>query len=119
MTQFGFPYRIGPDGGTEGADLDAHIEQLIALVLFTAPGERVNRPDFGSGVRQLLFTENAPELATALQHLVQGSLQRFLADLIEVRGVAVAAEESTLSVLVQYQAIGSSETRTVKLVREA
>jgi hypothetical protein len=119
MTHFAFPYRIGVDGRTAGATLEEHVEQLIALVLFTAQGERPNRPEFGSGVRQLVFTENAPELATALQHLIQGNLQRWLADVIEVRAVSVAAEDSRLNVLVQYLLIETGEMRVTRLVREA
>jgi phage baseplate assembly protein W len=119
MTHFAFPYRIAADGRTASATLDEHVRQLIGMVLFTNQGERVNRPEFGSGLKQLVFGENAPELATALQHIVQSNLQRWLAELIEVRAVDVKATGSTLAVLVQFRAHGSDEVRTVKLVREA
>lgn len=117
--QFGVPFRIAADGRTAGATLDDHIRHLIGLVLFTHQGERVNRPDFGSGVKQLVFAENAPELANATQHLVQSSLQRWMSDLIEVRAVDVKSSGSTLAVLVQFRALDTDEVRTVKLVREA
>ncbi len=119
MTQFAFPYRVAADGRTATASLDDHIRQLIALVLFTAQGERVNRPDFGSGVKQLVFSENAPELATALQHLVQSSLQRWLSERIEVRGVDVQASDATLAVLVRFRALDGDEEKIVRLVRQA
>ena len=90
MTGFGFPYRIGTDGRT-GFDPDRHIRGMIELVLFTNQGERVNRPDFGANVPQLVFSENSPELATALQHLVMSALQRWLGERIEIRGVEVEA----------------------------
>ena len=116
---FGFPYRIGPDGRTASATTDEHVRQLIEQILFTAQGERVNRPDFGAGVRQLIFAENAPEVATAMQHLVQSSLQRWMGELIEVRAVDVRAADSTLIVVVRFRAIDSGDERVVRLVREA
>ncbi len=116
---FGFPYRIGPDGRSADASADAHVRELIELVLFTAQGERVRRPDFGAGVRQMLFAENSPELASALQHLVQSALQRFLADAIEVRGVDVRAQDAQLVVQVRFRALESDREELVRLVREA
>jgi hypothetical protein len=119
VTHFGFPYRVGSDGRTARASADEHVRDLIELILFTSQGERVNRPDFGAGVRQLVFAENAPELANALQHLVQSALQRWLAELIEVRGVDVRAKDATLAVLVRFRALESAEERVVRVVREA
>ncbi len=119
MTHFGFPYRIGPDGRTAGASTDEHIRDLIEMILFTGQGERPNRPDFGAGVRQLVFAENAPELATAMQHLVTSALQRWMAELIEVRAVDVAARDATLAVTVRFRALESDEERAVRIVREA
>jgi phage baseplate assembly protein W len=82
---------------------------LIEAVLFTAPGERVMRPDFGSGIAQLVFAPNSPELAATTQMLVQGSLTRWLSDLITVSDVRVEAEESTLRVIVVYALRGSDQ----------
>ncbi|MCP5129691.1 MAG: GPW/gp25 family protein [Pseudomonadales bacterium] len=81
---------------------DEYIRELIEQVLLTAPGERVMRPTFGSGVRQLLFGAASPEVATATQYLVQSSLQQWLADLITVEAVEVQAREGELSVNVRY-----------------
>jgi phage baseplate assembly protein W len=119
MTQFGFPYRVAADGRTADATVDDHVRQLIALVLFTGQGERIMRPDFGCGVNQLVFAENAPELASALQHIIQAGLQRWLAELIEVRAVDVRASDSTLAVLVRFRAVDTDEERTVRVVRQA
>jgi hypothetical protein len=117
MTQFGFPFRIDATGQTASSGPDDHIRELIALVLFTAQGERVNRPDFGSSARQMVFAENAPELAMALRHLVLSNLQRWLSDLIEVRGVEVDATDAVLTVEVQFRALGDTEERKVQVVR--
>lgn len=97
-----FPYRFDVRGRTADADQNRHIRDLIEQVLFTAPGERVNRPDFGCGLLQLVFAPNSAELVTASQLLVQGALQQTLGDLITLNDVAVVASDSTLTVTVQY-----------------
>ena len=102
MMQINYPFRIDGRGRTASTDQDDHIRDLVEQVLFTAPGERVNRPDFGSGLMQLVFAPNSDELATATQFLVQGALQQWLGDLIQVEAVEVLSEDSTLNVTVQY-----------------
>lgn len=97
-----FPFHFDGRGRTAAADDDKHIRDLIEQVLFTAPGERVNRPEFGSGLMRLVFAPNSDELATATQFLVQGSLQQWLGDLIQVEDVQVESEDSSLRVTVQY-----------------
>jgi uncharacterized protein len=102
-----FPYNFDPRGRTADSDLDTnpqnrHIRDLIEQVLFTAPGERVNRPDFGCGLLQLVFAPNSTELATATQYLVQGALQNTLGNLISLNDVNVSATGSALTVIVQY-----------------
>ncbi len=97
-----FPYQFDGRGRTREADEATWIRGLIEQVLFTAPGERVMRPDFGSGLRELVFAPNSPELAATTQFIVQGALQQWLAELITVEAVEVSAVESTLSVSVQY-----------------
>jgi phage baseplate assembly protein W len=87
-------------------------------VLFTSPGERVNRPDFGSGLMQLVFAPNSPELATAVQFMVQGSLQQWLGGAIKVEAVDVAVEDSALRVTVQYVVRRDQRRRVIQLSRE-
>lgn len=100
--QIDFPYRFDDRGRTADTDAEDHVRDMIEQVLFTSPGERVNRPDFGCGLLQLLFAPTGPELATALQFTIQAALQRWLGDVIEPRGVSVAVEESAVRVTVQY-----------------
>lgn len=97
-----FPFSFGTNGRTAGTSDDDHIRDLIEQVLFTAPGERVNRPDFGSGLLRLVFAPNSDELSAATQFLVQGALQQWLGDLIEVNDVRVENSDSSLFVEVQY-----------------
>lgn len=97
-----FPYQFDGRGRTSDVDEAGWIRGLIEQILFTAPGERVMRPDFGSGLRELVFAPNSPELAATTQFLVQAALQQWLADLISVEAVEVEAVEARLSVTVQY-----------------
>lgn len=112
-TSLHFPYRFDGRGRTREDDEATWIRGLIEQVLFTAPGERVMRPDFGSGLRELVFAPNSPELAATTQFLVQGALQQWLSELITVESVEVEAVESTLTVTVQY-IIRRNEERRVE-----
>lgn len=105
-----FPYRFDGRGRTREDDEAAWIRGLIEQVLFTSPGERVMRPEFGSGLNELVFAPNSPELAATTQFLVQSALQQWMAELITVETVEVEAVESRLSVTVQY-VIRRSESR--------
>jgi phage baseplate assembly protein W len=97
-----FPYQFDHRGRTAQTGYEDHIRDMIEQVLFTAPGERVNRPTFGSGLLQLVFAPNNDELAGTTQFLVQGALQEWLGDLIQIETVQVLSEESTLRVTVEY-----------------
>ncbi len=112
MMQVNFPYRFDARGRTAGADEADHIRDLIEQVLFTHPGERVMRPDFGSGLLQVVFAPNSEVLAATTQVLVQSSLQRWLGEWILVQSVQVDAVDSTLRVTVQY-VIRRTGTRVV------
>lgn len=97
-----FPLRIDPRGRSAETFDDAHIRDLIDQVLFTVPGERVNRPDFGCGLLQLVFAPNSDALGAALQMTAQSSLQQWLGELIEVEEVRVENLDARLEVTVQY-----------------
>jgi phage baseplate assembly protein W len=116
-THFGFPYRVGADGSTARAGHDEHIRDLIETILFTRRGERVNRPDFGAGVAELIFAENAPEMAAAAQHMVQAALQQWLAGVIEIRGVDTFSQDSLLSITVRFAALDDGVERSVNVTR--
>jgi phage baseplate assembly protein W len=110
-----FPYRFDVRGRTAEAEGDQHIRDLIEQVLFTAPGERVNRPEFGCGLLQLVFAPNSAELVTASQLLIQGALQQNLGDLISLNDVEVEANDSTLTVIVQYTVRRTQQQQVVTL----
>lgn len=114
-----FPYRFDGRGRTATAVDERHIRDLIEQLLFTSPGERVNRPDFGSGLLRLAFEPNSPELAAATQFMVQGALQQWLGELIRVEAVEVRAQEATLLVVVRYLVRGSEQRRVEEFRRTA
>ena len=117
MTYIDHPYRISSRGRTALSDKEDHIRDLIEQVLFTAPGERVNRPQFGTGLMQLVFAPNSDELASATQYLVQGALQQFIGELIQVEAVKVTSEDSVLQVTVQYIVRRTQERQTAQFER--
>ena len=111
MAHLDFPYRFDGRGRTaETGHLD-HIRDLIEQVLFTSPGERVMRPDFGSGLLALVFEPNSTALAATTQMLVQGALQQHLGHLIAVQGVEVEARDSTFAVAVRYAVLADGTVR--------
>ena len=112
-----FPYRFDGRGRTAATDRDDHVRDMIEQLIFTNPGERVNRPDFGSGLLQMIFGANSPELASALQVTLQAALQRWLGDVIVVRNLAVTAVDSTLTVDLSYQLRDSGEVQTATFTR--
>ena len=112
-----FPFHFDSRGRTASTGGDDHIRDMIEQLLFTNPGERVNRPDFGSGLLQLVFAPNSPELAAALQYTMQAALQRWLSDVIEVRALDVSSEQSSLRVVVQYVVRRSGEQHQAEFVR--
>lgn len=112
MTDIAFPFRIGARGRTDTSDEARHVEELIEQVLFTAPGERVNRPTFGSGLHELVFAPGGAELAQATQMLVQGALQQWMGDRVVVDAVEATSSDATLRVTVRYSLRGRGERRT-------
>jgi len=117
MTQFDYPFHFDGRGRTAQTSADDHIRDLIEQVLFTSPGERVNLPTFGSGVLQMVFAPNSTELAATTQFLVQGALQQWLGDLIQVETVQVVSEESTLQVTVQYTVHRTQQRQVAQFTR--
>jgi phage baseplate assembly protein W len=113
-----FPFHFDNRGRTAITGDDDHIRDMIEQFLFTNPGERINRPDFGSGLLGMVFEPNSPELAAALQHTIQAGLIRWLGDLIDVTAVKVTSEEEKLHILVQYAVKRTGEDRSESFERE-
>jgi phage baseplate assembly protein W len=114
-----FPFHFDARGRTARTDDDDHIRDMIEELLFTSPGERLNRPDFGSGLLQMVFAPNSPELASALQFTTQAALQRHLGDLIDLHDLEVRAEDAKLFVTVKYVVRRTQQANTETFVRSA
>jgi phage baseplate assembly protein W len=112
-----FAFQFDARGRTASTSDEDHIRDMIEQFLFTNPGERVNRPDFGSGLLQLVFAPNSPELAATLQVTIQAGLQRWLGDLIEVQKLEVTSEDSTLRVDLAYVIRRTQEQQTAQFSR--
>lgn len=109
-----FPLHFDGRGRTAEAADEEHVRQLIEQVLFTAPGERVNRPTFGCGLRQLVFQPNSAELATASQFVIQSALNQWLGEVIQVEDVRVETEDATLVVTIVYTRRRTQEQRVAR-----
>ena len=112
-----YPLSITNEGLIATTGYSQHIEQLIEQVLFTMPGERVNLPDFGTGITRLIFNPDNAEMVSATQFLIQGALQQWLGNLIQVQAVQVGAEDSTLNVTIQYIIKQTKQPRVASFTR--
>jgi phage baseplate assembly protein W len=106
-----YPFHVDGRGRAGTTAREDHVRDLIEQVLFTSPGERVNRPDFGCGLKTLVFAPNSDALAAATQVLVRASLQRWLENEVEVEGVDVSAQDARLTVTVAYRLRSGGERR--------
>jgi len=118
MSQVDYPFTFDNRGRTSDTTTDDHIRDLIEQVLFTSPGERVNRPTFGSGLLQLVFAPNSDALAAATQMNVQGALQQWLGDLIHVESVQVESRDAALLVTVQYLIRRTEQRQSVQFSKD-
>jgi phage baseplate assembly protein W len=116
MGELDFPFSFDRLGRTAATERGDHIRDLIEQVLFTAPGERVMRPDFGSGILALVFEPNNTSLAATTQMLVQGALQQHLSHLIAVQAVEVSNDDGALRVDVRYVVLRDRTTQSANFI---
>jgi len=110
-----FPYQLSPQGTTAtAASADDHIAQMLEQLLFTRPGERVNRPTFGCGLLDLVFSPGSPEVAAALSITASAAVQQELSDVVKIQSVDVTWAAGTLQVVLSYLvlATGAAATQT-------
>jgi len=112
-----FPLRTDARGRTAAAGRADHVSDLVEAVLFTAPGERVNRPDFGCGVNLILFAPVDAAVVATTDLQVRSGLQRWLGHVIEVDDVAVELGEATVVVRISYRIRASGEARVDQFER--
>lgn len=112
-----FPLRVDASGRTATARREAHIRNLLEQVLFTSPGERVNRPSFGSGLDRAVFQPNSEMLAATTRMTTEAAIQQHLGHLVDLVSLDIETAEGTLSVRVNYVLKETGEGRTVSLER--
>jgi phage baseplate assembly protein W len=117
FTSIRYPIAIDASLGRlqEETNYAAHVEQLIKQVLFTSPGERVNRPDFGCGVKRMVFAPNDEVVASLAQVTILEALKRWLDPVITVNNVTVKAVNEVLQILVAYTLKARQERRYLNL----
>jgi hypothetical protein len=119
MMPVNYPYRFDGRGRTAQSRGNDYVKDLIEQVLFTAPGERVNRPDFGSGLNQLVFEPLGDEMAATVQFTVRGALEHWLSEVIRVEDLSVTREDSRLTVTLTYLVLQTGERKIDRFSREA
>jgi phage baseplate assembly protein W len=112
-----FPFHFDSRGWTASTGDSDHIRDMLEQLIFTNPGERVNRPDFGSGLLQLVFAPNSLELAATVQFTLQAAIQRWLGDVIDVQDLEVQASDATLTIDLKYVIRRTNQHQTVTLTR--
>jgi phage baseplate assembly protein W len=113
ITALRFPLSVDAGVGRVAVERDygAHVDQLVRQVLLTNPGERINRPDFGCGLRRMVFAPLSDVTANLTQVTVLQALNKWLADVIRVDRVEAEARTETLVVRVAYTLIATNERR--------
>lgn len=111
-----YPYRFDSRGRTSLTTQPDHIQDMIKQFLFTSPGERVNRPDFGAGLLRRVFEPNRAEMGAVLEVTIKSGLQRWMDDLIEVYDLEILTQESTIQVVVQYKVRRTDEMRRQEIL---
>lgn len=112
-----YPFVVDREAGRLGQEpgYAAHVDQLIRQVLLTGPGERINRPDFGCGLRRMVFAPTSAATASLLQVMVCEALERWLAGVITVDRVRVVATDALLEVTVVYTIDAQADRRVLNL----
>ena len=117
--QLHYPFHFDHRRRTAATGDEAHIRELIEQVLFTAPGERVNRPDFGSGLMLMMFAPNSDQLSATTQMIVQSALQQWLGELILVEAVEIENDDAALRVTVRYIVRRTQTSQVAEFTRGA
>lgn len=107
----GFPFQVGDHGVPRTVDHARHVRQQLEQLLFTLPGERVNRPDFGCGVQQLVFAGASRETAVAAEYRIRLSIQRELAGVLRLDALRVTTDDATLFVDLVFTVLPDGEQR--------
>ncbi len=115
-----FPFRIGADGRTAAPATDAdHVRDELLQLLLTAPGERLVLPEFGGGLRRLVFEPASDALGGIVRARITSAISRYLGHRLTVDLVDVVWQDAaaTMEVTVRYRPAGGGDTRVLKFQR--
>jgi phage baseplate assembly protein W len=110
-----YPYGIGADGRTATTDHPGHVRDMLEQLLFTRPGERVNRPGFGCGLLDLVFEPTGSGLTTVVQATTLTAIQNWLGDVLSAESVDVNSEDAVLVIRIAYRLLATGEQRVETL----
>ncbi len=120
---YAFPFRLDIQSrqASQASAYETHVEDMIRQVLLTSPGERIDLPTFGCGLRRLLFAPNSSALGATTQVMIQQALNQWLSNQINVTKVTVTTpantpDESQLLVLIQYTLIETQSTQGLEIL---
>ena len=116
-TYVDFPFRIDWDGRTATTDEHLHVRNMLEQLLFTSPGERVNRPSFGSGLEQAVFRPNNALFAETTRVTAEAAIQQWLGHVLQLDSLRIAAEDNILNVEISYTLLHTKESQTIRLQR--
>ena len=112
-----FPLAVDTARGTIALERDyaAHVKQMVIQVLLTTPGERINMPQFGAGLRRAVFGPNSDTTASLVQTLIAQNLDQWLSGIIRVDGITVESENSRMNVNLSYTILRQGTTDVLNL----
>jgi phage baseplate assembly protein W len=114
---YAFPFRISADSRqAQRVGYERHVAEMVKQVLLTTPGERADLPEFGCGLRALIFAGNSEALAAMTQMLVQQALTRWLSDHLTVQSVEVTPDENQILVRVDYTLVQTRSAQSVEIL---
>lgn len=112
-----FPFHFDVRGHIARCDDSAHILDMLEQILFTTPGERVNRPDFGCGVAAMVFGSTAPEFITVKKSQIHSQIQQLLGHLIQVNEIALSVQESRITIVINYTIFKNQQNQSAEFSR--
>ena len=122
MTRLAFPFAIAPDGrsATVAYGDDDHVRQMLELLIFTMPGERVMRPDLGSPIRQMVFDAGNGPTAIALRATLEATIRQYLGHLLELHDLSVSFDEDNAAMLIEvtYEVLATKSAAQLSVTRK-
>jgi uncharacterized protein len=108
MSTLHFPFQIGSLGAPRVVGNDEAISQKLHQLLFTRRGERVNRPRYGSGVQELVFSGAGRDATAAAEFTIAADIARHLPE-VKLDAVRVTTADATLFIDILYTVLASGE----------